>query len=117
MPVLREVSAKLDAFARKPVEEAFLGNAGVPAEARRAVAAVYERLGSRLDSLRDEANKCTTRLVRYSLSPLVFITNEHYLTATYESLIAATADDKPTDSSSASVLYCKWLAFNKARYK
>ena len=101
--VLRDVGAKLDVFARTTVEKAFLDNAGVPAEARGAVVALHEGLVTRLDSLRDEANKCIARLVRYSLPPLVFTTNEHYFTATYKSMIAATAGDKPTDSSSAVV--------------
>jgi GTP-binding protein EngB required for normal cell division len=115
--VLREVSAKLDVFACKTVKEAFLGNGGVPAEARDAVVALCEGLVSRLDSLRAEANKCIARLVRYSLAPLVFTTNEHYLTATYTSIVAASAGAKPTDMSSASLLYCQWLAFRKVQVK
>jgi hypothetical protein len=115
--VLRDVGEKLDAFARKKVAQAFEHTDEVPIEARRAVAALREVVGSKLDSLRDEAAKCTARLIRYSLPPLVFTTNEHYLTAIYKSFVSNTADKKPTDNCSATLLYLKWLAFRKVQVK
>ena len=114
--VLNSAVNEIDVFVRDAVKEA-LARGRDTDRTRRAVELLERRATAGLDDLRRDADRCVARLVRYCKPPLVFTTNEHYLTSAFQNVVGDLASKPPTDESNAMIIHARWLAFRKVQSK
>jgi hypothetical protein len=114
--VLKQAVKSIDDFVRGAVKEA-LARGRDTDRTRRAVELLERRATAGLDDLRRDADRCVARLVRYCKPPLVFTTNEHYLTSAFQNVVGDLASKPPTDESNAMIIHARWLAFRKVQSK
>jgi hypothetical protein len=112
--VLENACGILGKRVRKVIRDVF---ASTPQVTKRPMKQLEDRALLIADKLRNDAQQCIARLVRYNLAPLVYTTNEHYLTSSYDHIHNAEAREPPSDASSCEEIYDRWLAYRKVQSK
>lgn len=110
---LDKASNAMSTKTREVVEIAF--QAGESGRSRRAVRLLRDVALGHLGDIEQQAAACIKRLVGYNKTPLVFTTNEHYLTSNLARMNEQSSC--MDDSSSTQLLLDHWRAYAKVQVK